>query len=255
MAKSLLREPHSLVLAECLDTVFKNYPSRDFQVRFWDEYIWGAENKPRFALILKHAEALRALFSSPSELTLGEAYIHDDFDIEGDIEAAFDLADYLLDQKQSLGQSFDLNEKLHQLSKSDHPRAGLHLVEFGGEVHSKERNRQAICYHYDLPAEFYALWLDPRMVYSCAYFATPDQDLDSAQEQKLDYICRKLRLHRGERTGHRLRLGCANHTRSRSLRRRSRRDHTECAAGWGSARTGAPSGCERPLSSRSVRLP
>jgi cyclopropane-fatty-acyl-phospholipid synthase len=56
-----------------------------------------------------------------------------------------------------------------------------------------------------LPGEFYALWLDERMVYSCAYFAAPEEDLDNAQERKLDYICRKLRLRPGERL---LDIGC-----------------------------------------------
>jgi len=145
------------------------------------------------------------MFSSPSELTLGEAYIHDDFDIEGDIEAAFDLSDYLLGQERSLWESVDLSERLKKLPASDHPRTGLHLVEFGGEVHSKEQDRQAISYHYDLPADFYALWLDPCLVYSCAYFNKPDDDLDLAQVRKLDYICRKLRLQPGERL---LDIGC-----------------------------------------------
>ena len=76
---------------------------------------------------------------------------------------------------------------------------------FSGSVHSRDRDRQAISYHYDLPVDFYALWLDRRMVYSCAYFATPEEDLDSAQEHKLDYICKKLRLRRGERL---LDIGC-----------------------------------------------
>jgi cyclopropane-fatty-acyl-phospholipid synthase len=53
--------------------------------------------------------------------------------------------------------------------------------------------------------DFYALWLDSRMVYTCAYFATPDEDLATAQERKLDYICRKLRLRQGERL---LDIGC-----------------------------------------------
>ena len=62
-----------------------------------------------------------------------------------------------------------------------------------------------ISYHYDMPAKFYALWLDERMMYSCAYFSKSDEDLDSAQERKLDYICRKLRLRPGERL---LDIGC-----------------------------------------------
>jgi cyclopropane-fatty-acyl-phospholipid synthase len=204
-AKSLLREPPSLRCSEFLDALLKDYPGHDFQVRLWDGTIWGSEIQPRFTLVLNHPGALRAMFSSPSELTLGEAYIHNDFDIEGEVEAAFDLADYLLIQKRSLGESFDLNERLAKLPTSDQQRAGLHIVDLDGKVHSKDRDRQAIRHHYDLPVEFYALWLDSRLVYSCAYFKTPDEDLDSAQVQKLDYICRKLCLRPGERL---LDIGC-----------------------------------------------
>jgi len=205
LAKSLLRETPSIISVEFLDALLGDYPSRDFQVRFWDDTIWGTEKRPRFTLVLKHPGALRAMFSSPSELSLGEAYIHDDFDIEGDIEAAFDLSDYLLSQERSLWESFDLNERRQKLPKSDSPRAGLHPIEFGGKIHSKDRDRLAVRYHYDLPSDFYALWLDPRMVYSCAYFSKPEEDLDSAQERKLDYVCGKLRLRQGERL---LDIGC-----------------------------------------------
>ena len=204
-AKSLLREGPSLRSSEFLGALFKDYPGRNFQVRLWDGTVWGAAKQPRFTLVLKHPGALRAMFSSPSELTLGEAYIHDDFDIEGDIEAAFDLADYLLIQKRSLWESFDLNERLAKLPKSDRPRADLHLVEPVGKPHSRDRDRQAIRYHYDLPTEFYALWLDSRLVYSCAYFNEAEENLDSAQVHKLDYICRKLRLRPGDRL---LNIGC-----------------------------------------------
>jgi len=205
LAKSLLRATPSSVCIEFLDAVLGEYPRRDFQVRFWDGTIWGAETQPRFTLVLKHPGALREMFASPSELTLGEAFIYNDFDLEGDLEAALDLSDYLLVQERSLWERFDLKERLAKLPKSDRPQSGLHLVDFGGKVHSKQRDQQAISYHYDLPADFYALWLDPRMVYSCAYFNNPDEDLDSAQLRKLDYVCRKLRLRSGERL---LDIGC-----------------------------------------------
>lgn len=65
--------------------------------------------------------------------------------------------------------------------------------------HSVERDAKQIEFHYDLSDDFYALWLDPRRVYSCAYFRTPDMNLAQAQEAKLDHICRKLRLQAGER--------------------------------------------------------
>ncbi len=65
--------------------------------------------------------------------------------------------------------------------------------------HSMERDAKQIEFHYDLSDEFYALWLDPRRVYSCAYYRKPDMALAQAQEAKLDLICRKLRLREGER--------------------------------------------------------
>ena len=205
LAKSLFGEPHSLISAASLETLLADYPRRDFQVRLWDGTTWGMEKQPRFTLVLKHAGALRAMVLSPSELKLGEAYIYDDFDIEGDIEATFELADYLLEQQRSLGTKFELAKRLQKLPANDRPHIGPHSIKLWGSVHSKDRDRQAVTYHYDVPAEFYALWLDQRMVYSCAYFATPEEDLDSAQQRKLDYICKKLRLRRGERL---LDIGC-----------------------------------------------
>lgn len=204
-AKSLFREATSWVSADFLDAILANYPRRDFQVRLWDGTSWGTEKQPRFTLVLKHPGTLRAMFSSPSELTLGEAYIYDDFDIEGDIEAAFDLAGYLLAHGRGAEENFGLGTRLRKLPQSERQPSDLRLIEFRGKLHSKDRDRQAISYHYDLPAEFYALWLDQHMVYSCAYFSNPDEDLDSAQEHKLDYICRKLRLRPGERL---LDIGC-----------------------------------------------
>lgn len=65
--------------------------------------------------------------------------------------------------------------------------------------HSIERDARQIEFHYDLSDEFYALWLDPRRVYSCAYYKKPDYTIAQAQEAKLDHICRKLALKPGER--------------------------------------------------------
>ena len=205
LADSPFGEKASLTSAEFLEALLADCPKRDFQVRFWDGTSWGAERQPRFTLVLKHPGALRAMFSRPSELTLGEAYVYDDFDIEGDIEAIFELADYLLQQERSFGTSFDLAKRRQKLPVNNRAHKNREPANFHGSVHSRDRDRQAISYHYDLPADFYALWLDQRMVYSCAYFATPKEDLDLAQERKLDYICRKLRLLRGDRL---LDIGC-----------------------------------------------
>ena len=74
-----------------------------------------------------------------------------------------------------------------------------------GREHSVDRDRQAIAYHYDRSNDFFALWLDRRLIYSCAYFKTGSEDIDTAEEQKLDYICKKLRLKPGDRL---LDIGC-----------------------------------------------
>lgn len=205
LARSLFGETPDLVGAKFLDALLTDYPRRDFQVRLWDGTLWGIAQQPRFTLVLKHPGALHAMFSHPSELTLGEAYIYDDFDIEGDIEAAFELADYLLQQDRSPLENLTLARRLQHLPVNNRAHTNRPLANFRKPVHSRERDRQAVSYHYNLPAEFYRLWLDQRMVYSCAYFATPEDDLDTAQLRKLDYICRKLRLRPGERL---LDIGC-----------------------------------------------
>jgi cyclopropane-fatty-acyl-phospholipid synthase len=205
LAKALFGQLTGPVCAEFLDALLKRYPKRDFQVRFWDGATWGAQKEPRFTLVLKHSGALRTMFLSPSELSMGEAYIYDDFDIEGDIEAAFELAEYVLGQEHNSQETPDLKERLHKLPGSDHRRTKLGIPRLWGGLHSRDRDRRAVSYHYDLPVQFYALWLDPRLVYSCAYFAAQEDDLDAAQAHKLDYICRKLRLRPGERL---LDIGC-----------------------------------------------
>lgn len=71
--------------------------------------------------------------------------------------------------------------------------------------HSKLADKKNISHHYDVSNEFYSLWLDPRRVYSCAYFKTENDSLEQAQTQKLEHICRKLNLQSGERF---LDIGC-----------------------------------------------
>ena len=72
-------------------------------------------------------------------------------------------------------------------------------------LRTKRNDASAIAFHYDVSNDFYTLFLDRRMVYTCAYYRRPDGDLDQAQEDKLDLVCRKLRLAPGERL---LDIGC-----------------------------------------------
>jgi cyclopropane-fatty-acyl-phospholipid synthase len=189
-----------------LDEIFAGYERGDFAVRLWDGTEWEPDgtNDARFTLVLRHPGALRAMLLPPDELSLAEAYVNDDFDIHGDIEAVFPLADHVLAETLSAADRVRLGRGLLALPRGAGARedAGTRL---GGRKHSRARDRQAVTYHYDRSNEFFELFLDSRMVYSCAYFAEPDLDLETAQERKLDYICRKLRLQRGERL---LDVGC-----------------------------------------------
>jgi cyclopropane-fatty-acyl-phospholipid synthase len=144
------------------------------------------------------------MFWPPNQLTLGEAFIYGDFDIEGDIVAAFELADRLIGLHWGLAERLRYGRFLLSRPRRTPPDAS-HAVRLHGLRHSRRRDRQAVSFHYNTSNDFFRLWLDERMVYSCACFADPDEGLDAAQERKLDYVCRKLRLQPGERL---LDIGC-----------------------------------------------
>jgi cyclopropane-fatty-acyl-phospholipid synthase len=188
-----------------LEQLAEGYHGVPFAVRFWNGSAWGNTRDARFTLVLNQPSALRQMLLDASELALGEAFIYGDFDIQGDIEDAFELADHLLSREYSLAEKLRLGSLLARLPDRDGTNGGVHGTALTGFLHSRDRDRRAISYHYDLSNEFYSLWLDRAMVYSCAYFKSPHVGLDTAQEQKLDYICRKLRLQPGEQI---LDLGC-----------------------------------------------
>jgi len=190
-----------------LQDLLATYHPRTFAVRLWDGTKWEAEpgQPTHFTLVLKHPGALRQMFLSPNGLTLGEAYLYEDFDIEGDLESVFPLADSLIDRQWSEAEQLRYGQALLSLPAESNTRSRDKGVQLTGTLHSQVRDSQAVTYHYNMSNDFYALWLDRRMVYTCAYFATPDENLDTAQERKLDYICRKLRLRPGERF---LDIGC-----------------------------------------------
>ncbi len=180
---------------------------RAFAVTFWD----GSREEPggqapEFTLVLRRPGALRRMLLPPSELTLAEAYLRGDIEIEGDLGAATGMADDLSALLTAPARLARVLLRLRALPAADeNPVAVEGQFHHAGLRHSLERDRAAIRHHYDLGNDFYALWLDRRMVYSCAYFPTGGETLDEAQEAKLELICRKLRLRPGERL---LDIGC-----------------------------------------------
>jgi cyclopropane-fatty-acyl-phospholipid synthase len=193
-----------------LSEIFAGCPLEKVGVRLWDGSPWPDEQPRSATLALKHPGALSRMFLPGTEVGLAEAYLRNDFDIEGDIEAAFEVGDFLLSHLDDWMKKLKLGGLLIRLPEGDGSsimqRAARQLLpRIHGKRHSPERDRRAVTFHYDVSNDFYQLWLDRRMVYSCAYFKSPDDLLDIGQEQKLDYICRKLRLRAGQRL---LDIGC-----------------------------------------------
>ena len=183
-------------------------PLQNVAVRLWDGTIWKPTHlgeQPRCTLVLQHPGALRKMFLPPSDRNLGEAYIFNDFDIEGEIEPFVSLMVHLFEGRWGIMEKLRFGQRLLSLPNVGRPRSQTMPMRPRGRIHSKERDRQVTNYHYDRSNDFFSLWLDPRMIYSCAYFATSDDELETAQDAKLDYICRKLRLKPGERL---LDIGC-----------------------------------------------
>lgn len=181
---------------------------RHFAVRLWDGTVLpAADGAAAWVLVLKTPDIVRQILIRPDELALGESFLRGDWDVDGDLERVFELAEAIGHYRPHLPDLLRVAPLLIGSLRSG-PRgraAQQHRAREAGWAHTQGRDRQAIRYHYDVSNEFYALWLDQRMVYSCAYFAEPAYSLDQAQEAKLDLICRKLRLQPGERF---LDVGC-----------------------------------------------
>lgn len=154
------------------------------QVNLWDGSSIALDDEPSVSIRLNGTAAARHLLR-PSLASLGEAFVEGDIDVDGPIDQVIAVAEHLSrgsEDPQVLGR------KPSWLTR-----------------HSRRTDKRAIEYHYDVSNEFYQLWLDPAMLYSCAYYGTGHEPLAEAQRRKLDLICRKLMLQPGLRM---LDIGC-----------------------------------------------
>jgi cyclopropane-fatty-acyl-phospholipid synthase len=151
--------------------------------------LWNGKtvHPPEPAKVKLRVRTPRALLSlaKPSMGKLASQYVEQEIDLEGNARDIIKLGEALCNAAGSIERKNGIDLKWWR--------------------HSRKADRRAVSYHYDVSNEFYALWLDRRRVYSCAYFKTPGDGLDIAQEQKLDHICRKLLLQPDE---HLLDIGC-----------------------------------------------
>lgn len=195
---------------QILQRLFRNFDG-SIRIRLWDgsEVDLGCDC-PEFSLTFRSPKAFQDMVLSHHPLRVVESYFQGLIDIDGDLYSALELRHYLTSLQLSLVEKTMLAAKALTIRPDSHELSGSrkwtrNLGQKLGLGPSKALNRDAISFHYDVSNDFYALWLDEQMVYSCAYYEEASQSLEQAQCNKLDHICRKLRLKPGERL---LDIGC-----------------------------------------------
>jgi cyclopropane-fatty-acyl-phospholipid synthase len=187
-----------------------------FTLRFWDGSSLPAAEaagngthalKKAPTVIVRDPLALAHVVHEPNQVGLARAWVSGLLDAD-DLEALLALRDRFRGLRLTVADRARLLMAAARvggarlLSRPPVPAIEAHV---GGRRRSLARDRASVRHHYDVSNRFYGLVLGPSLVYSCAYFASPEDTLEVAQRHKLDLICRKLRLRAGERL---LDVGC-----------------------------------------------
>lgn len=151
-------------------------------LKLWNgnEYSF-ADGTPVARLVIRDRKALLGVLKSPS-VAFGEAYMNGLMDVEGD------FAEFINEISRAYSQKSTRGYRMQKL------RSRLAAL----RSNTPSRSQDNVYHHYDLGNDFYRLWLDERMVYTCAYYEHPEATLAEAQLAKLDHVCRKLRLKPGQ---------------------------------------------------------
>jgi len=180
-------------------------PSRPFGVRFWDGSEVPATEPGAPTLTFRTTRALAHVLRAPGELGLGRAYAAGMLDVD-DLDGALRMVDTFEPPRLGVGQLARLGVALvRACGLVIPPPAPAVELRLRGQRHTIARDRRAVRHHYDVGNDFFALFLDRSMTYSCAYFSGGAQTLEEAQAAKLELVCRKLDLREGARI---LDVGC-----------------------------------------------
>ena len=174
-----------------------------WRLELWDGSGAGEAETPEFVLRFRSRRGLDRLVGDLPDRGFGRAYAEGSLEVEG-VYAFLGRVNDLSMRRMARLLPRILTAALAVGARPD-PRRIPVEAHLRGRLHSRVRDSEAIRHHYDQPPEFYRLFLGRTLTYSCAYFETPETDLDTAQEAKLELVCRKLRLHTGERF---LDIGC-----------------------------------------------
>jgi cyclopropane-fatty-acyl-phospholipid synthase len=180
-------------------------PQRPFAIRFWDGSVVPATEDSCPTFEIHSPEALAQVLRAPGELGLGRAYVLGLIDVD-DIDKALRIVDTFEPPHVSPAQLARLAlATVRACGLTRPPRRPASELRLTGERHTIGRDRSAVRYHYDAGNDFFALFLDKSMTYSCAYFQGGATNLEEAQQAKLALVCKKLKLAKGERV---LDVGC-----------------------------------------------
>lgn len=191
-----------------IDYLFTGYAGKNFTIRLWDGTMLRARTgeDAAFHVTINDPGVIRDMFFLPGELKATESFFSGRIDIEGDMICAIESAQAMLLPKLNMRSMFRMLRLVLALPAARGPfTAPKHKASERGQEHSLSRDKESVSFHYDVSNEFYSLWLDPLLVYSGAYFDHREQTLDDAQVNKLDILCRSLRLREGQTL---LDIGC-----------------------------------------------
>jgi cyclopropane-fatty-acyl-phospholipid synthase len=183
----------------------RTFPDRPFTIELWDGSKLPSTNGGGPTFKARSEEALAYAIAAPGQLGLGRAYVAGDIEID-DMDAVIGLLNDWkpppvgATAKARLIAAALRAVGIHRPPKP--PKAELHLR---GRKHTTERDREAVRHHYDVGNEFFSLFLDESMTYSCAIFSRGAKSLAAAQDTKLELVCAKLGLQPGQRV---LDVGC-----------------------------------------------
>ena len=181
------------------------FPSRPFNVRFWDGGTVEATVEEAPTFFVRRPVALAHFLSAPGTLGLGRAYVDGSLAVD-DLDRALLVVDEFEPPELSLTDRVRLGLATAAAAvPGGLPRRPSLELTLRGRLHSAERDAAAVRYHYDVGNDFFALFLDESMTYSCAIFSKGAQTLEEAQRTKLDLVAAKLGLEPGMRV---LDVGC-----------------------------------------------
>jgi cyclopropane-fatty-acyl-phospholipid synthase len=184
-------------------TVARLIGDRDWALVLWDGRRYGAAS-PTFTLTIRDRRGLDQLIGSLPERGFGRAYASGSIEAEP-LSAFLSTFSTMSPRRMIAAAPLLLRSALALGARPERVRVAAAEARLHGRRHSRQRDAAAVAHHYDLPPAFYRLFLDDTLTYSCAYFERPEMSLDEAQQAKLEYVCRKLRLRPGESL---LDIGC-----------------------------------------------